>query len=79
VLQLDDGDLVRIGGVAADSEHALSLDQLPAAQRDAVRARVLEDVDYRDLAARMGCSEQLVRQHVSHGLRRLRTQLEEQR
>jgi DNA-directed RNA polymerase specialized sigma24 family protein len=27
----------------------------------------------------MGCSEQVVRQHVSRGLRRLRTQLQEDR
>ncbi|HEY5431609.1 MAG TPA: RNA polymerase sigma factor [Solirubrobacteraceae bacterium] len=80
VLELEDEDLVRIGELAADGEQALALlDQLPAAQRDAVRARVLEDAEYRELATQMGCSEQVARQHVSRGLRRLRTQLKEHR
>lgn len=78
ILDLEDEDLVRIAELADDGERALALlDQLPAAQREAVRARVLEDADYRVLAAQMGCSEQVARQHVSRGLRRLRTQLTE--
>jgi RNA polymerase sigma factor (sigma-70 family) len=78
ILDLEDEDLVRIDELADDGERALALlDQLPAAQRQAVRARVLDDADYRALAAQMGCSEQVARQHVSRGLRRLRTQLTE--
>ena len=80
VLGLDDEDLLRVEELAGDHGRALMLlEELPVAQRDAVRARVLEGTEYHELATRMGCSEQVVRQHVSRGLRRLRTQLQEDR
>jgi RNA polymerase sigma-70 factor, ECF subfamily len=80
VLAIDDDDLVRVQELAEEGEHALRLlDELPASQRDAVRARVLEGTEYRELAGQMGCSEQVARQHVSRGLRRLRSQLQENR
>jgi len=41
-------------------------------------ARVLGDRGYRELAAELGCSEQVVRQHVSRGLKRLRALMKEQ-
>ncbi len=79
-LAIDDEDLLRIGELAADGDEALALlDRLPAPQREAIRAHVLDEVDYRELAAELGHSEQLVRQHVSRGLRRLRTLMEEER
>jgi RNA polymerase sigma-70 factor (ECF subfamily) len=80
ILGLDDEDLLRVEELASDHGRALALlDDLPPAQREAVQARVLEDAEYDELAARMGCSEQVARQHVSRGLRRLRTQLQEDR
>lgn len=76
VLEIDDEDLARIDELCDEGLEAMALlDQLPAAQREAVRARVIEDVQYHELAKRMACSEQVARQHVSRGLRRLRTQL----
>jgi anti-sigma factor RsiW len=58
ILDLEDEDLIRIDKLADDGQRALALlDQLPAAQRDAVRARVLDDTDFRAWAAQMGCSE----------------------
>ena len=78
VLGLDDDDLIRVEELASDDGRALALlDELPPAQREAVRSRVLDETDYRELATQMGCSEQVVRQHVSRGLRRLRLQLQE--
>jgi RNA polymerase sigma factor (sigma-70 family) len=66
--------------LASVGEEALELlEQLPAAQRDAVRARVLDELDYERLALELGHSQQVVRQHVSRGLRRLRTLMEEKR
>lgn len=56
-----------------------ALDALPEAQRDAVRAHVLDEEPYADLAARWGVSEATVRQRVSRGLGRLRTTLEGRR
>ena len=80
VLWLDDDDLLRVQELADDGERILQLlDELPASQRDAVRARVLEGTEYRELASQMGCSEQVARQHVSRGLRRLRSQFQESR
>ena len=77
-LALDDEDLVRVEQLAKGAEQALGLlDRLPVAQREAVRARVLEDRGYSELAGELGCSEQVVRQHVSRGLKRLRKLIEE--
>jgi RNA polymerase sigma-70 factor (ECF subfamily) len=52
------------------------LDGLPAEQRDAVRERVLEERDYPEIAARLRCSEQVVRKRVSRGLTALRARME---
>ncbi len=77
-LSLDDEDLARVEELAGAGELALALlERLPKAQRDAVRSRVLQERGYEELAAELGCSEQVVRQHVSRGLRRLRTLIKE--
>lgn len=52
------------------------LAELPADQRKAVRARVLEERSYRDIAGELECSEAVVRQRVSRGLSSLRRELE---
>jgi RNA polymerase sigma-70 factor (ECF subfamily) len=46
--------------------------ELPAGQRDAVRAHVLEDRDYGDIAREQMTSEATVRKRVSRGLSALR-------
>lgn len=48
---------------------------LPADQREALVARVVEERDYRDIAAEWRCSEAVVRQRVSRGLSALRRRL----
>jgi RNA polymerase sigma factor (sigma-70 family) len=57
----------------------MALDELPEAQREAIRAHVLDEEPYADLASRLGVSEATVRQRVSRGLGRLRTTLEGRR
>ena len=52
------------------------LEELPEEQRLAVWGRVVDERDYDGLARDLGCSEELVRQRVSRGLRRLRARLE---
>jgi RNA polymerase sigma factor (sigma-70 family) len=52
---------------------------LPADQRDAIRARVLDDRDYDEIASELETSSLVIRQRVSRGLARLRRQLGEQR
>jgi RNA polymerase sigma factor (sigma-70 family) len=49
---------------------------LPNDQRAAIEGRVLEERDYPELAAALRCSESVVRQRVSRGLRALRARLE---
>ncbi|HEV3072156.1 MAG TPA: RNA polymerase sigma factor [Solirubrobacteraceae bacterium] len=78
-IAFDDEDLLRVQELLVTGDTALKLlEQLPPAQRDAVRARVVNELDYEQLALQLGHSEQLVRQHVSRGLRRLRTLMEGQ-
>jgi len=48
---------------------------LPADQRTAVAARVLDDRDYDDIATELGVSEPVVRKRVSRGLATLRGRL----
>ena len=48
---------------------------LPAKQRQAVVHRYVLDLDYRQIAERMGTSPEAARQNVSAGLRRLRTEV----
>jgi RNA polymerase sigma factor (sigma-70 family) len=74
-LELSDEAIERI----AELDHvALTLvDDLPADQQEAVRARVIDERDYADIAKDMRCSEAVVRKRVSRGLRTMRTHLEE--
>ena len=53
---LDDADLRRIEELGADTEVLALLEGLPRRQRDAVRARVLQERDYADIAAELRCS-----------------------
>jgi DNA-directed RNA polymerase specialized sigma24 family protein len=50
---------------------------LPADQRVAVEARIVDDRSYADIASEMRCSESVVRKRVSRGLATLREQIEE--
>lgn len=78
-IALDDADLERVRALA-DSEHSritTLLEQLPEDERSAVRARVVQERSYREIAVALGCSQMVVRKRVSRGLARMRTQLEE--
>jgi RNA polymerase sigma factor (sigma-70 family) len=48
---------------------------LPEGQREAIRSRVVEERPYEEIASELECSEALVRQRVSRGLRQLRANL----
>ena len=74
-LVLDDESIERI---AALDRTALSLvSELPGDQRDAVRARVIDERDYSDIATDLRCSEAVVRKRVSRGLGALRAHMED--
>jgi RNA polymerase sigma-70 factor (ECF subfamily) len=51
------------------------LDSLPAAQREAVRLRVLDDLDYDAVATRLGTTSPAARVRVHRGLAALRARL----
>lgn len=53
-----------------------ALQALPESQREAIRAYVIDEQSYADLAKRLGVPEATIRQRVSRGLARLRTGLE---
>ena len=55
------------------------LEELPDDQRAAVKGRVLQERSYDELARSLRCSQSVVRQRVSRGLRSLRQRLEAQR
>jgi RNA polymerase sigma factor (sigma-70 family) len=76
-IELDDDDLERTEELADQRGGVVSLvEQLPGDERDAVKARVINERSYAEIAAEMCCSEPVVRQRVSRGLRRLRAQVE---
>ena len=54
------------------------IEALAADQRDAVRARVLDDRDYTDIAAEWRTSESVIRKRVSRGLAGLRERMGEE-
>lgn len=77
---LEDADLARVDDLASLGDRAqllVLLRELPAEQRKAISARVLEERPYPVIAADLCCSEAVVRQRVHRGLRRLRQRLEE--
>jgi RNA polymerase sigma-70 factor (ECF subfamily) len=75
-VSLEDEDIERINELASGPDLALALAlQLPAAQRDALIARVLDERSYADIAAETNTSETSVRMRVSRALRTLRQAL----
>jgi RNA polymerase sigma-70 factor (ECF subfamily) len=78
-LLVEDADLRRVEERAAGGEGALdhALAELPESTRAALLARLVEERDYGEIAARLRCSEQVVRQRVHRGLKQLRAGLEE--
>ena len=75
-LVLTDEAVERIA--ALDHTAVALIDELPADQRDAVRARVIDERDYSDIAKDLRCSEAVVRKRVSRALGTLRARMEEE-
>jgi RNA polymerase sigma factor (sigma-70 family) len=77
-MTLSDEALERIDELGAGGGGALRLlEDLPDDQRVAVRGRVLQERSYDELALNLACSQSVVRQRVSRGLRSLRQALEQ--
>lgn len=75
-IELQEDSLARL--TTADGERWVRelLDSLPADQREAIRARVLDERGYADIARELRTSELVVRKRVSRGLARLRQRME---
>jgi len=75
---VDDHDLERVDELVGQGAAVLDLmARLPEDQRVAVHARVIEERDYREIAAAVGSSEEAVRQRVSRALSSLRKRMKE--
>ncbi len=74
-LALDDELIERIEAAGAGTPALELLERLPDDQRAALKARVLGELGYDEIAARMSCSESVVRKRVSRGLAALRGRL----
>src|SRR3954454_7824655 len=79
--RLNDEDLDRVDQLAGLTELRAAigagLRELNPAQRDAIALRVVEELPYPEVAARLGISEQTARARVSRGLRALAVMLEQ--
>lgn len=73
---LGPADLSAIDRLADDDTVEDLVATLPAEQREAVIARIIDERDYADIAATLACSEMVVRKRVSRGLAGLRLRLE---
>ena len=68
----EDAELVRL---LADDVTGRLLEDLPEAQRDAIRAHVVDDIAYADVARVRQVGEPVIRQRVSRGLATLRARI----
>jgi RNA polymerase sigma factor (sigma-70 family) len=75
-LALDDEDLARVE--ACDGTVLQLLEELPPEQQEAVRAHIVDDESYADVAARLRTSQAVVRKRVSRGLAVLRRRLNQE-
>jgi RNA polymerase sigma-70 factor (ECF subfamily) len=76
-VDFEDQDYERVEAIADSGAGRLAqlVARLPADERFAVHARVVEERSYRDIANELACSELVVRKRVSRGLARVREQL----
>jgi RNA polymerase sigma factor (sigma-70 family) len=77
-IRYDDAALERIESIASQDGWVMELlERLPTEQRDAVRARIVDERGYDEIAGELRTSPLVVRKRVSRGLAALRKTLEE--
>jgi RNA polymerase sigma-70 factor, ECF subfamily len=75
-VSFEDDELDRVEALAGEDGWLQTLlDHLPPEQADAIRARVLDEHSYTEIAAEMATSELVIRKRVSRGLASLRQEL----
>jgi len=79
-VEYGDDELERIEALAGQSDWATRLlASLPSDQREAVKARIVDERSYGEIARELKTSELVVRKRVSRGLATLRERVEESR
>lgn len=76
-IEVDDDTVRAIARIEAEADSGAlfdALDRLPAEQAQAVRLRIVEELDYAAIAEILGCREGAVRVRVHRGLRRLESE-----
>jgi RNA polymerase sigma-70 factor (ECF subfamily) len=76
-IELDDSDLDATEAIAGPECTGVAdlVESLPSDERHAVKARIVDERSYREIAAELRCSELVVRKRVSRGLGRVRKRL----
>ena len=74
-IELSDADLARIDRLGAGDDARAWMDRLPADQRSAVTAHVIDERPYGEIAVELDTSEAVVRKRVSRGLAAMRTRM----
>ena len=71
-IALTDDDIARINRMGQPDEVTALVRELPADQRDAIQAHVVDERGYEEIAAELETSEAVVRKRVSRGLAAIR-------
>jgi RNA polymerase sigma factor (sigma-70 family) len=74
-IELDDENLARIERLGESVVASALVERLPAEQRHAITAHVLDDRSYGDIALELSTSETVVRKRVSRGLAAVRQRM----
>ena len=68
---LDDESIAAIERLGDAASLMAALERMTSAEREAVELRVVGELAYREIASRLGCTENTARQRVHRGLARL--------
>jgi RNA polymerase sigma factor (sigma-70 family) len=74
-IELTDDDIARIDRLGETDSVAQLVQELPLDQQEAIRARVIEERDYDEIAQELRISKTVVRKRVSRGLAALRRRM----
>jgi RNA polymerase sigma-70 factor, ECF subfamily len=74
-IELTDADVARIEALGEEPAASVLVERLAPDQRDAVRARVVDERSYADIASYQHVTEAVVRQRVSRGLASVRRRM----
>jgi len=74
-IELTDADIERIDSLGSSERAHVLLERLSPQQRDAIRAHVIDERPYGEIARTQGISEAVVRKRVSRGLAAVRQRM----